>query len=493
MVEPKLIAFSALLGGISSYMLLRRRKGSKISREEAEAAAQAQEAEQKRIKHLLNHARKMDEAYEGLNRKMTEALVAREAAFKEYERKEKERIAKLEERRRNPGKQRTLSESSSLKSITSTLSDRTYIYDGLYYKSMGFSDEEDEELEFILSDFPFVDSAEEDKEVRRKLLTHAIADVAKVILKLPYLPIRLVVCPRDSDLGEVKEDVNLETDKPRGKASEFCKVGDMVRDTGYGALVYRQLLPKKIPSTMAELLGHNDISSKEEHDRTWFLVELLGALKPRKIAVLMESRDTAPSDMPIDPERCLVPAKKMPIVIAGAKVFRSQKRALEDFEIGPYLPISQHCNSKYHFAFAEWRIKKLTVWYEGITGEAPGQPLRDTSGSKLVPNIMFDPSYGFLRMMAGTQADDSAKPRDRGTEIILVVKDEMHIDSFRQEIEWLAKQTVPYQQLKVGGLDPLARLELFRAKVFYTASTEANQVVKRVWSTEVASPPRVKT
>lgn len=274
-------------------------------------------------------------------------------------------------------------------------------------------------------------------------------------------------------------------DAEAGKGKEeMCKVGDLVMDTGYGALVYRQLMPKKISTSTAALLGHNITSSKEEHDRASFLVDLLAILKPYKVTFCTESRDAPTSSMSVDPERCLVPAKKMPLVIAGAKSFRNQKRALDSLEVGPCLPISLHCNSLYHFAFAEWRVKTLRIWYEGISGAAPGQPFQDTSGSRLVPTIMFDPSYGFLRMMAGVQADGpSTQPKDVGTEIILVVQDEIHVDSFRKEIEWLASPMVPYQQVDEDDmLDPLARLRLFQDKVFYTVDKEARQTVKQVWA-----------
>ncbi|KAJ9102396.1 hypothetical protein QFC21_002796 [Naganishia friedmannii] len=481
MVEPKLLAFSALLGGISSYLLFRRTKVSARSRLNAEEAGK----EQKRIQELLKYAEKMDKAYEEYLVGVGQAVAAREKKMEEYERQEKERRRKLEKRKMT-GKHRRHSDASSLNSATSsqlsTLNDRTYIYDGLYYKTLG-SSTEGEALEFTLCDFPFLDTAEEDKETRRKPLTHAVTEVEKVLVELCNVPVRLVVCPPDVN-AELWEDDPEDDEVGKGK-QETRKVGDLVRDTGYGALVYRQLMPKKITTSNATLLGYNATSSKEEHDRTSFLVDLLAALKPYKITFSTESPDTPTSLISVDPERCLVPAKKLPLVIAGAKAFRNQKRALENLEVGPCLPISLHCNSLYHFAFAEWRVKTLRIWYEGISGAAPGQPFQDTSGSRLLPTIMFDPSYGFLRMMAGIQADvPSAQPKEVGTEIILVVQDEIHIDSFREEIEWLASPMVPYQQLDADDvLDPVVRLQLFKDKVLYTVDTEARQTVRRVWGT----------
>jgi hypothetical protein len=102
MVEPRLLAFSALLAGISSYLLFKRKNGSTRSRLNAEEARK----EQERIKELLKYAEEMDEAYDEYLVGVREAAAAARAKrMDELERQEKkERLDKLERRKRT-GKQ----------------------------------------------------------------------------------------------------------------------------------------------------------------------------------------------------------------------------------------------------------------------------------------------------------------------------------------------------------------------------------------------------
>lgn len=323
----------------------------------------------------------------------------------------------------------------------------------------------EQQLVFTFSGIPPTDLDEEDKQLRRKPLIRAVAQVASIVTEHPKAWVKLVVHPPASESSAEKESL---------------RVGDLVKDTQYAASVYRQLMPRKVSASTANLLGYGFETSREERDYAFFLGQLVTALQPRTMAVCLLPPNDQDGSMPLqlDPERCLLPAKQMPLALIGAKVFRDRKHALDTLEIGAFIPISQDTGSIYHFAFAEWRIKTLVIRFEGMSTMAE-EP--EPKVPKSLPAILFDPAYGFVRMMAGNRGDGK-RQRESGTKIVLVVRHEAHVDSVRKRIELLAQaQTHKHDADEFS--DPAKRLDLFQQKLHYAVGEYSEDFAKAIWPT----------
>lgn len=340
--------------------------------------------------------------------------------------------------------------------------DSTSIYPGLRYKVVGTKGSSSkQQLEFTFSGIPAPDVDEDDKKARRRPLVKAVSTVESVITEHPKALVKLLVDPPSHEQDEGS-----------------LRVSDLVKDTQYATSFYRQLMPKKLPASTAALLGHGFATANEERDYAFFLNQLLGTLGPRSIEISFLPSDESDKSAEIDIGLCLLPSKQMPLALIGNKLFRNKQNALDTLEIGLFIPVSRDSSSKYHFAFAEWRINTLVTRYEGATGSS-GEPSK-TSAHKILPNILFDLTYGFVRMMSGAQGNEKAE-REPGTKIVLVVPDEAQAKRFRRTVEGLAKVGNQEGEEDDEFADPASRLELFQRKLYYTVDGHAKDRPRTVW------------
>jgi hypothetical protein len=337
----------------------------------------------------------------------------------------------------------------------------TSIYPGLRYEVVSTTGSGDKQrLEFTFSGISATDVDEDDKKIRRKPLIRSIATVESLITEHPKAPVRLLVHPP----AHTEEEGSV-------------RVSDLVEDTRYATSVYRQLMPKKLHIDTAALLGHGFGIATEERDYAFFLSQLLNTLHPGTLVVSFLPSDQPYESTEIDFERCLLPAKQMPLALIGNKLFRNSKNILDTLEIGPFIPVSQDSGSKYHFAFAEWCINTLVIRYEGATGS--GEPSK-TEGRKILPSILFDLTYGFVRMMSGSQGNEE-EGRGSGTKIVLVVPDEAQVKRFRKTVEGRAKIRDGEEEDDSDFSNHASRLELFKRKLYYTVVGHPNDRPRNVW------------
>ncbi|GHJ87566.1 hypothetical protein NliqN6_3968 [Naganishia liquefaciens] len=179
-------------------------------------------------------------------------------------------------------------------------------------------------------------------------------------------------------------------------------------------------------------------------------------MHPRKLAFYLST----PRD---HPGQFLLPANKIPLALAGAKIFRNRKHVMDTLQVGPLIPVSGECKSGYHFVFAEWRVKKLIIDCQDVLVASPRNS-REECGTLTLASMLFDPAYGFVRMMAGKQGDHREEA-ETGTEIVLMVEDEACLEDFRHELELLSRQRGSLSKARLSyQTDRHYRLELFQQK-----------------------------
>lgn len=280
-------------------------------------------------------------------------------------------------------------------------------------------------------------------------MTHALSAIRRIIDDHPDLPAKLFVGPID---GSEEEE----------------STADLVKGTDYSAASFRRMMPRKIPTSVLDMLGHE--RTKQATDNVFFLTHLLTTIQPRSLTFTIPPIDDSP-------DRFFIPALAMPLITAGTKAFHSRKQALETLEVGPLIPVSKDCGSAYHFCFAEWRIETIIIY---CRVNAPDKSTEGSRGMKSFASVLFDPEYGFVRMMAGMQSDQEGT-RESGTKIVLVVKSKTYIDDFRDQVESLAEQrgSKSKARLDYAG-NPAHRLELFKRKMFYLLKGKSKP--RPIWS-----------
>ncbi|KAJ9114363.1 hypothetical protein QFC20_001506 [Naganishia adeliensis] len=405
MPDPKLLAFSILLGSVSLYLLFKSKR-SQPSKKSPQKAEESSHKSQERRAHLMEKAARVEKACKKLDARFLQEVAEMKTLAKQY----KEQMQEGEKE----GWKVEVKTGSDLASVDSASTsgeddrpkrkkDSTSIYPGLRYKVVGTKGSgSKQQLEFTFSGVPAPDVDEDDKK-------------------------------STSNEGSLR-------------------VSDLVKDAQYATSVYRQLMPKKLPASTAALLGHGFATANEERDYAFFLNQLLGTLGPRSIEISFLPSDESGKSAEIDIERCLLPAKQMPLALIGNKLFRNKQNALDTLEIGPFIPVLQ-----------------------GSSGE-PSK----TSAHKILPNILFDLTYGFVRMMSGAQGNEKAE-REPGTKIVLVVPDEAQVKRFRKTVEGLAKVRNQEEEEDDEFADPASRLELFQRKLYYTVDGHAKDRPRTVW------------
>lgn len=332
------------------------------------------------------------------------------------------------------------------------------IYPGLHYTLIETTLDDEQRIDFTFTRCPTIDPRESNKEQRRKPLTDALATTWKVLEDYPDRTISLLIRSRD-----------------RSDTEEKHRVADLVKDSDYHTATFRKAMPRKMPTNVSDMLGYGAIRTVGTDD-SFFLRELLLILRPRKLVF----RISTPQN---DPERFLIPSTKVPLVPAGVKIFRNRKHAIDTLEVGPLIPISRDCGTEYHFIFAEWRIKTLMIDCQNVI-VASNNTSPEGSSAITVASILFDPDYGFVRMMAGMQSDQEGRT-ESGTQIVLMMKNKNCLEDFRHHIEFLSGQQESKSSARLNyAANPAYRLELFQRKMFYLL--ESKVTPRPIWSTAKA-------
>jgi hypothetical protein len=345
--------------------------------------------------------------------------------------------------------------SSSTSSIAESPEESTehIVYDGLRYTLTDSTATNEQELEFTFTDCPPVNTKEKDKPRRRKPMTKALSAIRKIIDEHTDMPVKLLIGPTE---GSAKEETK--------------RTADLVKGTDYSAASFRRMMPRKIPTSVSDLLGHG--TTKQAPDDIFFLTHLLTTIRPRNLTFIIPRIEDSP-------DRFLIPALVIPLISAGAKAFHSRRQALDTLEVGPLIPVSRDCGSAYHFCFAEWRVKTLMIDCRHAASDHD-KASHVPKGVMSFASVLFDPEYGFVRMMAGTQSDQEGK-KESGTRIVLVGKSKAYTDDFRDQVEGLAEERRSKSKARLDyASNPAHRLELFKQKMFYLPKGKSKP--RPIWS-----------
>lgn len=489
MPDSKLLAFSVLLGSVFLYLLFKSKRSRGSNRTSRKTGESLEQVLQRRAQ-LVERAAKVEKICKRLDAQFLEDVDEIKVLAKKYHEQLEEMgedgwkvnlktgrdtyvislnsayclsLLTLPSHRASLRKLKRFSDSASSAS-SSEGEDRPRqkknggtICPGLRYEG----NRNKQQLEFTFSDVPATNVEEDDKKMRRKPLNKSIVKVANVVNEHPETRVRLQIRPPAPEEEE-----------------ESIRVGDLVQDTPFATSTFRQLMPKKFPASTAALLGHGFATANEERDYAYFLSQLLNTLRPANMRIsFLPSAHDGRSGLP-GQERCLIPAMQTPLALIGNKLFRDRKNALETLEVGTYIPVSQDSGSKYLFAFAEWRSKTLMISYQAAASSS--ERALKSSGYDALPSILFDPTYGFVRMMSGAQEDKDAES-GISTKIVLNVTDEAVVKRFRKQVEGLAKVRERGQASDHEYSDPASRLELFRRKLYYKLDEEPQGRPRPVW------------
>lgn len=263
----------------------------------------------------------------------------------------------------------------------------------------------------------------------------AVTRLAQAIVSHPDAIVELIVEPEVPSLTH-SDDVTL---------FEDVEVASTTAGTRLHSL---QHSPAQMSRHLANFFHMQQVSKTVWQDQRKTLSDLLDVTRPTRIVVDVDTRELA-----LYPEMNVIPTGALPLALAGNDSFTAEE-PLPCLEIGPWLPVSAMCGSPYLFAFTEWHVLTVCIPYEAVARAA---------GAQLLPTLMWDPSYGFIKMMERWQ--------ERQGRLCLLVDHARLAKSFRRVIHELARDSADH------------RLQLFQKHVFAIVKPEHGQppIVRPVW------------
>jgi hypothetical protein len=274
------------------------------------------------------------------------------------------------------------------------------------------------------------------------------------------------------DLKELEVDLTV---RPAAlEENEMVPVREWLE--GSELLSAMRTICEQVPAALLPLLGMVDAVEESQKQNENHLARLLAILKPSRVRLLetppissLEEGETARQNF-CDPLLPLVFTGRMPLAIAGNTYFTQPSQILNYLEIGPWIPVSDRCETEYGFVFSRWRIRVLAIrtrWPEkkGMLKRSSKSPL---------PGILWDQTMGFCAMMAGTNDTDGLNTR-----IVLIMERVKHAVKFAEEIDKLAKKEMETED-KAMAKYAKSRLKSFK-KMMYFVCPEAGQEVQRLF------------
>ena len=233
----------------------------------------------------------------------------------------------------------------------------------------------------------------------------------------------------------------------------------------------------QVPAALLPLLGMIDAIDESQKQNENHLARLLAILKPSRLRLLetppassLEEGETNNRHTFCEPLFPLVYTGRMPLAIAGNTYFTQPSQILNYLEIGPWIPVSDRCETEYGFVFSRWQVRVLAIrtrWPEkkGMLKRSSKSPL---------PGILWDQTMGIYAMMAGTNVSDGLTTR-----IVLIMDKVKHAAKFAEEIDKFAKKEMELED-KAMAKNVKSRLKTFK-KMMYFVCPEAGQEVQRLF------------
>jgi hypothetical protein len=322
-------------------------------------------------------------------------------------------------------------------------------------------------IQINLSELPYAPSRQPDKQDKAKA-DRLLGDTARLVLDLRELEVDLTVRPASfpsDDCG------NKTTVKEWVQASGTFSTSDKVA--------------MDVPESMLPMIGLVDSIPNAEKQNEAHLARMLAVLKPSRLKltdtcladdanVQTLSDPTGPAF--IDPSKPLVYAGRMPMAIAGNDYFTKPNQVLNYLEIGPWIPVSDRCETEYSFVCSRWQIRVLAIrvaWPDK-------KRLVKRSSSTPLPGILWDRTMGFSAMITGQNgAAVSSSKESVKTRIVLILDRAKHAAKIADELDRLAQEEGK-ADIHRGSSDAKSHLEAFKEMVYFVCP-QTSQEVKRIF------------
>ena len=338
-------------------------------------------------------------------------------------------------------------------------------------------DEKDnfESIQINLSDLPFASTVPPEKS-DRSAAAQMLGDTARLVLDLPDLEVDLTIRPvatsstNDDAMASVREWV---------QASDFTRWISM-----------------DVPRPLLSMIGLLDSVGESEKGNEKHLAQVIAILKPSRLKLACEPLDEGSGTSKLsdistpdffDPTAPLLYAGRMPIVMAGNEYFTKPKQILNYLEIGPWIPVSDRCETEYGFVCSRWQIRVLAirvVWPDKkrLIGRANKSPL---------PDILWDRSMGFSAMING-QTGSSCATEDEPirTRIVLILERAKYAAKIADELNTLAENESPANSARQSE-DTRTRLDALKEMVYFVCPN-SSQEVKHIFSVHSKKKSREK-
>jgi hypothetical protein len=324
-----------------------------------------------------------------------------------------------------------------------------------------------ESIQIDLSELPYPRSRQSNKQ-DKATADRLLGDTARLVLDLRELEVDLTIRPASTTADGEGSGTSV---KEWMQASNTFASSDKVATD--------------VPEAMLGMIGLVDSVAEAEKQNEAHLSQLLAILKPSRVKLteicLAEDADVKMlSDPPgpafIDPSRPLVYTGRMPTIIAGNNYFTKPNQVLNYLEIGPWIPVSDRCETEYKFVCSRWQIRVLAIrvaW--------PDKKLLKRSSSIPLPEILWDRTMGFSAMINGeTGPTVSGSEESVKTRIVLILDRAKYAAKIADELDNLAYEEGKASALR-GSTDTKSHLKAFKEMVYFVCP-QASQEVKHIFS-----------
>jgi hypothetical protein len=305
-------------------------------------------------------------------------------------------------------------------------------------------------LHVVFSALPF-DLVAKPNSTAKDTVTKMLVRVARLVL----------------DAGPMELDVDFRSADP-------VEGGIKYAEPAGGDSIPNHLLPlitKDVPDGLLPLLGLAETHPRAEHHNKAFVTQILAVLKASRIRIsnLSPHHDDRHQ---WESARPLIQVGRMPLALAGNAYYTKPRHVLNYLEIGPWMPISNQCETEYRFPFASWQIRVVAF---RLAPYLKRGLLSRSRRENPIPGIFWDPSFGFVAMMSRPEAEETERVKTR---IVLIVDDLKQTTEFAVKVEQIAASETA---MMADASEVAARLRMFK-KMFYFVCPGVTSEVNRVWS-----------
>lgn len=163
----------------------------------------------------------------------------------------------------------------------------------------------------------------------------------------------------------------------------------------------------------------------------------------------------------------------MPLVMAGNSYFTQPDQILNYLEIGPWIPVSDKCETEYSFVCSRWQIRVLAI--RVAWPDKKRQGLIKRSDQSPLAEILWDRTMGFSAMINGQTAPSSRSGESIKTRIVLILDRAKHAAKIADELDRLAEEERKTSAAR-GSNDTQAHLEAFKEMIYFVCPDSSHEV-----------------